>query len=451
MFNYIFMGSKYTLEAFLLCLAMSLLFCREFLVAAKVTLRVWWLYLISGAIQFGLFYLLTVFCGNRVQAKTFTVRYLIVNAATIFVFWKIALKKKGLLCTFYGSHILVSMQFCQIFGTYIVYTARSSLQVVTDFMPFDQLVSGSVICISFAAIIFVLWQLAKRNENIMAWEALLCAIFDWLFLIIGRLMGHFFTSAQLFPYVTAILYFLFIIELTLFFAVAIEMLCLRKNAVEEAWLSQQYALQKQYAVEMSSLYQDFRLLRHEEKNHQIYVLHLLENEKYEELNSYFSRLSQVQNKLEGGIDCGNTLVNAILWSKMQIAERENIPLQIEAHLPETIPIRGEHLCSVLVNLLNNAIEASRQVSAPDIRVNLSMRMNYFFCCVSNRADKNVIATNPEMRSTKGNSKYHGYGIKSIRHIAEYYDGQTEFTFENGFFVATVMLACDIPIPDEAKE
>ena len=450
MFNYIFMGSKYTLEAMLLCLAMSLLFYREFLPAVKVTFRLWWLYLISGGIQFGFFYALTVFCGNDMQAQTFTVRYLILNALTMILFWKTALKKKAWLCTFYGSHILVSMQFCQILGTYIIYTVRSSLQVVTDFMPVDQIISGSVICAVFVGIIIIIWQLAKHNESITAGEAVLCTIFDWLFLIIGRLMRRFFISAQLYPYVTATLYVLFITELTLFFAVAIEMLCLRKNDVEEAWLSQQYALQKQYANEMSSLYQDYRLLRHEEKNQQIYVLHLLKKEKYDDLNAYFSRLLQVQKKLEGGIDCGNSLVNAILWSKMQIAERENIPFQVEAHLPETIPIRGEHLCSVLVNLLNNAIEASRQTADPCIRVNLSMRMNYFFCCVSNRADKNIIAANPEMRSTKEDKKYHGFGIKSIRHIAEHYDGQTEFTYENGFFVATVMLACDIPISDQAK-
>lgn len=140
-------------------------------------------------------------------------------------------------------------------------------------------------------------------------------------------------------------------------------------------------------------------------------------------------------------DCGNRLVNAILWSKGEEAKRRGIPLEPRAAVPEALPIAGHHLCSLLGNLLDNALDGSAGVEHPRIRVILRMKERYLYCCVSNRVDSDVLRENPALHTTKREAQEHGYGIPTIKKIAELYQGMTDFEVQNGEFVASVMLLC----------
>ena len=441
MFNYTFLTVKYTLESALLCLTLTLLLQHRSKDAWKTLLGAWWMLLLSGVLQGALHYSVTVLFGNVIQAETFTARYIIMNVLTLLLFWRVRLKYKPGLSAFYGSHLLISMQFCQIFATYVIYTIKSNLQIVTDFGPTEQLTSETIILLLFMASYFVSCRLSRKIENVSGWEAVLSSLFDWCFFAIGRLMQHFFIQTQLYPYITAALYLLFLVELLLFFAIAVQMIYLRKTSVEEARMAQQYALQMQHADEISVLYRDFRRLRHEEKNQEIYVRHLLKTKNYDKLESYFDALAKLTDGYSMKIDSGNQLVNAILWSKEQAAEHENIPMTVEAAVPGDLPIEGHHLCSVLVNLLDNAIEASRHSKKPEIRVNICMKQDYLFCCVANRVDTDAAAIDPEFRTTKRDKRIHGFGIRTVKLIAEQYNGICNFTVENYTFKATVMLSC----------
>lgn len=442
MFNYTFLTVKYTLESALLCLTLTLLLRNRRKNAWKILLGAWWIWLLSGIMQGVLHYAITFWFGNIIQAETFTLRYILMNAMTMFLFWRVQLKCKPALSAFFASHLLISMQFCQAIGTYVIYAIRKNIQIVTEFGPMEQLPSGMIIILLFLISYFVSSKLSKKIESISVREAVLALLFDWCFFVIGRLMRRFFFQAQLFPYITALLYGLFLVELFSFFAIAMRMIRLRKVAVEEARLAQQYALQMHHADEISALYQDFRRLRHEGKNQEIYLRHLLKTKNYSELERYFDAHVKLTQEYSTKIDSGNQLVNAILWSKTQTAEHESIPVTIaEAAVPGDLPIEGAHLCSVLVNLLDNAIEASRCSKEPEIRVTICMKQDYLFCSVANHVDTDVAANNPEFKTTKRDKRNHGFGIQTVKLIAEQYNGMCDFEVENNTFTATVMLSC----------
>lgn len=53
----------------------------------------------------------------------------------------------------------------------------------------------------------------------------------------------------------------------------------------------------------------------------------------------------------------------------------------------------------------------------------------------------VLRENPALHTTKREAQEHGYGIPTIKKIAELYQGMTDFEVQNGEFVASVMLLC----------
>ena len=106
---------------------------------------------------------------------------------------------------------------------------------------------------------------------------------------------------------------------------------------------------------------------------------------------------------------------------------------------ENIDIDELDLCNVLGNLLNNAIEACENIENSNIKLSLIKNKKLLLISVTNSLETSVINENKNLKTTKSDKKFHGYGIKNIRDIASKYNGKTEFTEENGQFVARVWL------------
>ena len=100
------------------------------------------------------------------------------------------------------------------------------------------------------------------------------------------------------------------------------------------------------------------------------------------------------------------------------------------------------IISILSNLLDNAIEAclardnSRFVQLTITKKNEN---NFYVIIVKNTYDKAPVLRDGQFVSTKTDTKLHGIGTKSIRHAVENNHGFVNYSIEEGFFVATVVL------------
>ena len=59
--------------------------------------------------------------------------------------------------------------------------------------------------------------------------------------------------------------------------------------------------------------------------------------------------------------------------------------------------------------------------------------------VKNRIARSVLDENPKLKTGKKDKSSHGYGIRSIRNIAQKYKGSVNFLEENGCFITEVWL------------
>lgn len=107
-----------------------------------------------------------------------------------------------------------------------------------------------------------------------------------------------------------------------------------------------------------------------------------------------------------------------------------------------IPVSGQlHPLSYTISYLwpENLLPGWNMIYVIKIFFNAKTQKNYFILTVQNSSSGNVLENNPDLKTTKSNPSYHGYGIRLIRQIAEKYNGATDFSATKESFICRVML------------
>ena len=95
------------------------------------------------------------------------------------------------------------------------------------------------------------------------------------------------------------------------------------------------------------------------------------------------------------------------------------------------------------NLVDNAIEAVTKLSDAEKRIiDLTVRGvdNMVAISVSNYFDGNLVTDSDGLpTTTKSNTEYHGFGLKSIKYIVQKYDGDLTITTKDNLFTADIVL------------
>lgn len=199
--------------------------------------------------------------------------------------------------------------------------------------------------------------------------------------------------------------------------------------------------EKYHATKLS--YDELRSIRHEIKNHNFYMKALLDEGKTAEAKEYLDRVSSQGTKYLKSFDSGNYAVDVVMNHEMAAAKEQGVVLDTSILVPRKLPFKDEDLCSLLSNLLDNAMEAASQagVAEPTVNISIIPRQEYLFIRVTNPVDKTL----PEKRrmtleTTKTNhTELHGYGTRIIRRIAESYNGSVKYSMCGGIFTTDVML------------
>lgn len=194
--------------------------------------------------------------------------------------------------------------------------------------------------------------------------------------------------------------------------------------------------------ETQRLMEQMRTQRHERANQALVIRALCDSGDLPGLRAYVAQLFP-QEEPEEAVDCGHVVVSAVLSQKRAQAERAGVPLALDAHLPPRLPIRDSDLCSLIANLLENALEGSRDVEKPQVSAHIGLVKNYLRVRVSNRVSHDVLAENPRLTTTKAQAQEHGIGVPVVRRIVARYDGMLDFSVEGDLFIADALLKLDL--------
>jgi len=190
--------------------------------------------------------------------------------------------------------------------------------------------------------------------------------------------------------------------------------------------------------EIQNMYRQVRGWRHDYRNHINNMKIQLSQENYDGLSDYLNELADDLDTVDTVIKTGNVMADAILNSKLNVAEKMNVQLNVKANVPEAIPMSDVELCSVLGNMLDNAVEACGTLPEEErfMRVYIGKLKGQLYLSVQNSAGK-VRKEKGSYLSTKEGE--HGYGLFRIDRVAKKYGGYVNRQNEEGIFATEIMI------------
>lgn len=227
-------------------------------------------------------------------------------------------------------------------------------------------------------------------------------------------------------------------EVLLFFALEGTLFSWQRGFERSTEKFQQDVLTHQYE-EIRTIYTNMRGWRHDYHNHLQVIKAQLALGEREELERYLDELEQDLDRVDSWIRSGNLMTDAILNSKLSLAQQKRIAVNCKAKLPESLPVEDVDLCVILGNLLDNALEACEQIPERErfLRVYLAVNGRQLYMSVQNSAKEELSFNERNYITEKRGS--HGFGMKRVSAAVEKYEGFLNLANEPGIFAAEVTL------------
>ena len=147
----------------------------------------------------------------------------------------------------------------------------------------------------------------------------------------------------------------------------------------------------------------------------------------------FEALSMVQY-------CSNVSSNALLNYYIKLAQDQGIDVETSISLPPSLPVPEIDFCTILGNLLSNAVESCmRQTCGPaSIAINIGQAgKSMIALSVRNTYTHVICLKDGRFMSSKRDDL--GTGTSSVRYLVDRYHGILKFTYEEGIFEASLLL------------
>ena len=201
-----------------------------------------------------------------------------------------------------------------------------------------------------------------------------------------------------------------------------------KNKIEHAHIMQ---IQKDN--------QELRKMRHDIINQHLSVSTLLNNNA---INDAIKMLNSIDENIYDIIPvsyCSNNLLNAIFQFEASKASNMKVTLKIDAMCPDKINIADNDLCSLLTNVIDNAIESATKTDNKNVKIICKKINNNFVIHIENPFLANNKKKTNFFTSQKPNITMHGIGMDIVKHIVKKYNGNIDYEFAKNKFILDIFI------------
>ena len=214
-----------------------------------------------------------------------------------------------------------------------------------------------------------------------------------------------------------------------------------KKSNESSLIEYQNEMIEKYILQKEESDKIVNILNHDLKHNLLLWNHIA---KAEGLNEVLDDIEEYEKILETYrvIDTGNNIANVIVNQKLLYAKKNNIAFDIQGVIHEGLLLSSTELCSLLGNLIDNAIEATLKINETDQRkISLSVKRDktFLFLEIENSYAEEPIIKNGKIITWKENRQNHGIGLISINDLVNKYGGAIDNTFNDHIFKSILML------------
>lgn len=180
--------------------------------------------------------------------------------------------------------------------------------------------------------------------------------------------------------------------------------------------------------------------KYHDLKHQIRILRSAESA--EEKNAYLDHMEAEIMTYEAQNKTGNKVLDIILTTKSLQCQKLGITLTCVAEGAEMEFMHPMDISALFGNALDNAIESVSKIEDADkrlIHVSVSRQKNFLRIRIENCYEGHILFEDGMPQTDKKDHRFHGYGMKSIRRIAEQYGGSMTIVAQDNWFELRVLI------------
>ncbi|MCL2053912.1 MAG: GHKL domain-containing protein [Oscillospiraceae bacterium] len=217
-----------------------------------------------------------------------------------------------------------------------------------------------------------------------------------------------------------------------------------KTALEFELFKQEQEYKEQNTENIKRQYEEIRYLKHNMRHNYSAIGALARDGRSSELLDYLCEVSAELSAFETLINTESSVVNAIMSQKIDYAKSKGIKV-IFSCANNFDGFEDNDLCSLLGNLLENACDACLKCEEGNRYIDISIKRDNELLTINvcNSIPKSVLTENLDLQTTKADKGNHGLGVKSVKRIAEKYNGRFDYYEEDNLFCCKVLLFCEV--------
>lgn len=194
---------------------------------------------------------------------------------------------------------------------------------------------------------------------------------------------------------------------------------------------------------MQKNYEQNRRLMHDYRNQLDCIQGMISGGQTKEALEYISRLTGVVRKNADYVNTNHTVVNVVLNQKYQEACEKGITMTMAVNDLSGLTMGEEEIVILLVNLLDNAIEACDRLTHDKIiQFKLMLEDGQLICSVRNPVEEPVKIKGKLIPTSKRDDGQHGIGLLNVDTVIAEYGGTSIIRCEDGWFYFSAMIGMD---------
>lgn len=199
--------------------------------------------------------------------------------------------------------------------------------------------------------------------------------------------------------------------------------------------------QQQYNAILDGV-ETIRYWRHDFSQHLGVIGNFIEQGQIKDAEEYIEKLSNNMQQSVPIVSTGNYIIDAVLSSKMNAIRQCGIHFTYQVIIPFKLPLEDTDVCSVVGNVLDNAIEACKKLGGTEYTyINLLIKpykRSLLMKLVNSSTGEYQLDSAGFPLSTKPNGS-HGMGLKRVKQIVDSANGFCSIIPEKDSFTVGILI------------
>lgn len=184
--------------------------------------------------------------------------------------------------------------------------------------------------------------------------------------------------------------------------------------------------------------------KYHDLKHHILALRAVENEQ--KRNAYLDKMEEEIQNYEAQNKTGNEVLDTLLTSKNLYCMKNGISMTcvVDGTLFDFMDTMD--ICSIFGNALDNAIEYEKKLPDKEkrlIHVSAFSQKNFLIIRFENYCEEHLELDIGLPVTTKEDTRFHGYGLKSLRYTVRKYGGEVDVSTKDNWFNLKILIPMEM--------